>query len=141
MTPNMKEAKHIQAMIDRLGVPDIMLLFDRQIGLWSVCQVVRKEKNLLTFDSPNIYEIQPNLMFWIKNSEGKYRVPSEQDVSDVITIVQRAQITFDKGNDWLIDNIERREQEIHDENRKKQSEKIRSMAKPLKRHMKREGIL
>ena len=136
MLRNLAEANYVQAMIDKLGVKDVILVYDHGINLWGVAQVFKKPQTIITMDQAA--QTGANLMFWIKNNDGTYRVPSDQDVNDVIAIVTRAQVWFDKGSDKMIDIIEEEELKKHGENRRKQSERIRSFAKPMKKAIRKE---
>lgn len=136
MIRNIREANYVQSMIDKLGVPDVVLVYDHQLNMWGVCQVFKKPQTIITMDQA--VQQSANLMFWIKNNDGTYRVPGERDINDVVAIVTRAQVWFDKGSDHMIDVIEKAEKEQHDENRRKQSEKIRSYAPALKKAIRRE---
>lgn len=134
MIPNIREAKYVQSMIDRLGVPDVQLIYDHQVKMWMVAQMRKKENKILIFDQAIANE--PYILFWIKKNDGTYRVPQEQDINDIIAIVTRAQTWFEKGSDAMIDEIEKQEKIEYDKNRQKQSERIRSAAKPLKKLLK-----
>lgn len=138
MIKNLSEARRVQAMIDKLGVKDVVLMYDKEIHMWSVNQVFRKPSVILTMDPKNMHGLGATIMFWIKNNDGTYRVPSDQDVNDVIAIVTRAQTWFDKGSDAMLDEVEKAEKETYDKNRQKQSERILSFAKPLKKAIKKE---
>ncbi len=138
MIRNLSEAKYVQGMIDKLGVKDVVLMYDHQINMWSVNQVFKKPKTILTMDSANMHETGAMLMFWIKKEDGTYRVPSDQDVNDVIAIVTRAQKVFEKGSDWMIDQMESAEKDKYNKQRKAQSDRIRSFAKPMKKAIRTE---
>jgi hypothetical protein len=89
-------------------------------------------------DTPQSYATEPNLMFWIKTDDGHYRTPSDQDLSDIVVIVKRSEVWFDKGSDKMIDQIEAKEKADYDKRRQAQTDKIRSYAKPLKKAIRKE---
>ena len=134
--PGLREATKLNSDIRRLGIPDVELMYDSQIKMWAVCQVFKPSGKILLLDDPNHYETQPTIMFWVKDSAGRYRTPSDQDLSDIIVITKRALVWFDKGSDKMVDEMEKAEEKKHDDNRRKQSERIRSYAKPLKKLLK-----
>lgn len=139
--PGLREANRIMADIKRLGIKDVELMYDKQLKMWAVMQVLKPSGQILLLNDPGIYKTEPTIMFWIKNSEdGTYRTPSEQDLSDIVAIVSRSQKIFHKGSDWMIDQMESAEKATYEDNRKKQSEKIRSYAPRLKKAIK-EGNL
>lgn len=136
--PGLTEANRIMADVKRLGIQDVELMFDSQIQMWAVCQVFKPSGHILLMNTSASESTKPIIMFWIKTLEGTYRTPNEQDLSDIITITQRAQVTFDKGSDWMIDQMEAEEKVKYDYNRRKQSERILSYAKPLKKAIRKE---
>jgi hypothetical protein len=138
-TPGLHEANKIMAKLHRLGIHDVELMFDLRISMWAVFQVFKPSGKLLLVNSNDYYRTQPTLMWWIKDPlTHKYRVPSEQDLSDIIVTLNRARIVFDKGSDWLVDKAEEQERKDYEERKRKQSERIRSYAKPLKKYIRKE---
>jgi hypothetical protein len=137
-TNGLREANKIMADLKRLGIHDVELMWDRQIKMWAVMQVFKPSGNILLVGSRQYHDAKPNLMWWIKSPDGKFRLPSEQDLSDIIITVKRAQVWFDKGSDYMVDKIEAAEKDKYDKNRQAQSERIRSVAKPLKKAIRKE---
>lgn len=137
--PGLREANRIMTDLKRLGIHDVELMYDMQVNMWAVVQVFKPSGKILLMNNPHSYETQPVLLWWCKDSlTHKYRTPNDQDLSDVIITVKRAQVVFDKGSDWLVDQIEAKEQAQYDKNRQEQSERIRSFAKPMKKAIKKE---
>src|SRR6185437_15856119 len=102
--PGLREARQVEAMIERLGIQDIKLLFDPEIFMWGVYQVRKKAH---TFILPNGHEtFDQYLMWWCKDKDSKYRPPSERDVNDVVATVHRAQHWFRQGGDALADKLD-----------------------------------
>lgn len=133
MTP-----QQINAKIKQLGIHDVELMLDAQINMWAVVQVFKPSGKILVFGDPKTYETAPTIMWWCKKEDGTPRPPNEQDLHDIVMTVKRAQITFDKGSDWMVDKIEAEEKAKYDENRKRQSERIRSYAPKMKRAIRKE---
>lgn len=137
--PGLREANKLLADLKRLGIRDVEPMYDMQVHLWAIMQVFRPSGKILLINSNDYYRSQPTLMWWCRDSKTlKFRVPNDQDLSDIVITVKRAQVIFDKGSDWMVDTIERQEREQYDKNRQKQSERIRSIAKPLKKYFKKE---
>jgi hypothetical protein len=136
--PGLREANRIMADLKRLGIHDVELMFDKEVILWAAVQVFKPSGKILLMNDPKHYDTQPYILFWIRNDDMTYREPSDQDLSDIIAIVKRAQVWFDKGSDYMVDQIEAEEQYEYTKKREKQSEKIRSYAKPMKKAIKKE---
>lgn len=123
-----------------MGVRDVTLMFDPTItpqrgqqGMWAVVQSFKMPNTILTMDNQNMEKTESTLMFWCKTPEGTYRAPNIQDVGDVLAIVQRAQVTFRKGGDWLVDQAEKRESERKEELDQRHHERIRKNMEELKK--------
>lgn len=139
--PGLKEANKLLSDIKRLGIHDVEPMYDKDVlpdGMWAIVQVFRPSGKILLLNEPSSYETQPIVMFWCKDKDGKFRVPNDQDLSDIVVIVKRAQVWFDKGSDYMIDQIETKEKKTYDENRQKQSERIRSFAPSMKKAIRKE---
>lgn len=139
MVPGLEQAKYVQNKIRQAGIEDVQLFFDHGIGggMWVMCQVMKRGGILL----PKQYAqdgIKPHIMFYVKDNEGKFRLPSDQDIMDVIAIRQRAETTFAKGGDWLADQFDKQDAEKYQEGRQKLTERIKSVSKPLKAAVKKE---
>lgn len=136
--PGLREANSIMADLRRLGIYDVELMFDKEVILWAVVQVFKPSGKILLLNESSTYESQPQIMWWVRNDDMTYRDPSSRDLSDIVTTVKRAQVWFDKGSDKMIDEIEAQEKKTYDDNRKKQTERIKSFAKPMKKAIKKE---
>lgn len=139
--PNIAEAQAVQQKIHKAGVRDVTLMYDPTItpkhgpqGMWAVVQSFKMPSTILTMDNQNMTKTESTIMFWCKNAkDGTYRPPSDQDVGDVLSIVQRAQVTFRKGGDWLINQAEKREAERKEELDHRHHERIRKNMQELKK--------
>lgn len=134
------EAKYVQGRIRELGIRDVQLFFDPQMEMWSVCQVTGKSSSLIL---PQKYtkDIRPSIMFWIKDSMGRRRIPSDQDISDVIALRHRAEYVWDKEKrspGWLADQLEEADAEKDRKHREAFSDKIKAIAPDMKKAIKRE---
>lgn len=119
----LREAARVRDTIRRLGIQDVTLLYDSQIGMWAVCQVRQKDT---TFIMPNqLSSMGANIMWWCKDKDSKPRIPSERDVNDIIATVHRAQRWFEKP-DALADALDNQD-EI---NRIKTDLQIKERVKP-----------
>lgn len=135
MAYGLKEAKYVEAQLDRLGIRDIRLLWDNQAQLWAVCHVLGHAGILL----PDTYQdVKPQILFWVKDAMGRRRLPSDQDVSDVVALRQRAEVVWRKGEDWLADRLDEQSAEKDRKHRQKQHDMIHDIAKPMKKAIREE---
>jgi hypothetical protein len=131
----LKEAQYVQGKIRQAGIQDVQLFFDPQIKMWAVCQVMKHGGILL----PEKYlqdGIKPHIMFYIKDNEGRARLPSEQDISDIVVIATRAQTSFKKGGDWLADRFDDQSAEKDRKHQEKFKQKIHTIAPAMKKALK-----
>lgn len=143
MPPDNRKAQYVTEQIRRLGVQDVQLFYDHQVKLWAVCQVKKVTKSIITLDNPGSTEVQPMILWWVRTPQGNYREPSDQDVSDMIAIAQRAEITWRKSEsnpDWLDDQMLQAEQSKKEKRDYEQKERIKYIARTtnLKKHIQRE---
>lgn len=138
--PGLGAANSIMGKIKQIGIQDVEMMFDKDIQMWAVVQVFKPTGKIILLDKPEDYQSQPYILWWCKTPQGTYREPNDQDLHDVVVTVKRAAVVFDKGSDWMIDKIEAKEKADYDENRRKQSEKIRSIAPAMKKAIKKGDI-
>lgn len=136
MIPGIQEATLVENTLYRLGIRDVKLLFDGQLKMWAVCQVRKRPVVILTMDQKE--DLESSLMWWVKDASGKYRNPSEKDVSDVIATVHRAEVSFQKGGDWLADQLDAADAAKTTQQHDKMIETLHEVAKPLKKAIKKE---
>jgi hypothetical protein len=136
--PGLREAQAVQAEIDRLGVRDVKLFFDGEIGIWAVCQVTGNTSGFVTLDNPDGSRTNKSLMFYCKNDIGAYRPPNQNDVNDVIAVVRRAQETFKRGGDWFADKLDKQDEERRKKKEEQHKERVRPHMKRLKRAIREE---
>lgn len=137
--PGLSIATKINNDLKKIGIEDVELMFDTQIRMWAAVQVFKPSGRILLMNTEAYNDTKPIIMFWIKHNDGTARIPSHRDFTDIIAIVHRGRKIFEggpKAAEKMIDDIEAAEQKKYDDNRKKQSERIRSVAKPLKKLMK-----
>lgn len=137
MVPGLSEAKYVQEKIRQAGIQDIQLFFDPQAKIWAVCQV-QKHGGILLPDYYAQDDIRPHILFYCKNEVGAYRVPNDQDIIDVIATVQRSDVTFKQGGDWLADKLDEQDKQKYAEGRKKLTERVHSVSKPLQKAIREE---
>lgn len=138
IVPGHSEAVRINSDLLRLGIKDVELMYDKDIKMWAAVQTFKPSGSIVLMNTAEHYATEPNVMFWIKTNEGAYRTPSNQDLSDIMAIVQRAQVWFKEGSDKMVDKIEAKEKADYDQKRREQSERIRYYAKPLKKAIQKE---
>src|SRR5947207_4861537 len=89
-TPGAKAAQSIMNKLRSIGIHDIQLFHDDRIvpyGMWAVVQVQKRVSSLIL--PSNYKEAQPYIMWWIKTNDGRFRVPNDQDLHDIVVIVAR----------------------------------------------------
>lgn len=133
----LRAARKVQAAIKAHGIQDVDLFYDHEIKMWAVCQVTKKS-DVFVLETAKKH-VQPIIMWWVKNvSDGTYREPSEVDISDVIAVVQRAQKTWEKGGEWLADQLDAQDKAKDDAHKAKQAQRIKDIAPHLKKYIKKE---
>lgn len=138
MVPGLQEARMVQSTIKRLGIQDVELFWDAQLHMWGVYQVRKVNTGIVTLDNPDATRIEPLLMWWVKDNQGRYRAPGEQDINDVVATVHRAEYWFDKGGDALADALDEQDKKRREETDKKHSERIKPHVKALKKAIRKE---
>jgi hypothetical protein len=129
MIPDKDKALQVTNQIRHLGIKDIQLFYDRQVKLWAVCQIKQVAQSILTMDNISGTKVEPYILWWCRTyPDSKYRSPGEQDVSDVMAIVQRAQIAFQKSErnpNWLDDQLLEKERVKTEKHKKRQDDNLR----------------
>lgn len=131
------EARRVEGDIKRLGIQDVRLFYDEQLQMWSVCQVSGQVSSLIL---PQNYQhdARPLIMWWVKDALGRRRLPSDQDVNDVIAIAHRAEVVWDKGGDFLADKLDEHDRLRDEKHRRKQRDMVHSISKPMKNAIRKE---
>lgn len=140
MLPNNREAQYVINSLKRIGIKDVQLFYDLQTKLWAMCQVNQVPTTILTLDNASGSKIQPTILWWVRTPEGKYRPPGDKDISDMVAIAQRAQITWQKGGDWLDDKMLSDEKSKKEKRDYEQKENLKYMARHtnLRKHVRSE---
>jgi hypothetical protein len=134
----LSQSRMVQATIKRVGVQDVELFYDVGLGIWGVYQVRKINTGIITLDNLEGAKVEQLLMWYCTNKKGEYRPPDEQDIHNVIATVHRAEHWFKQGGDALADELEAQEDAKKAVKDKKISDKIQSIAKPLKKAIKKE---
>jgi hypothetical protein len=129
----LKEANYVEAKIKQLGIQDVQLLFDTQIGMWSVCQVQRHVTSLMLPQHYQQENVRPYIMWWVKDNNGRPRLPNDNDVNDIIVTTHRAHKIWEKKTDYLADKLDEQSAEKDRKHRQKQHEMIKSIAPDMKK--------
>ena len=131
----LSEAARVRDTIKRLGIQEVTLLYDSQVGMWAVCQVKHQDTPLIMPDQLNT--LGASIMWWCKDKDSKPRLPSEQDVNDVIATVHRAQHWFDNPGalENALDNQDKKKREATDAQIR---ERVQPHLKALKRAIREE---
>lgn len=140
MAFGVKEAQHVQGMLNKVA-PDVQLFFDDQVqphGIWVMCQVMKRSSSLILPSSYMQDGIKPYIMWYIKDVEGRARVPNERDVMDVIATRQRAEKIWEKGGDYLADKLDEQDAEKDARHRQKLKDKVHEIAPDMKKAIRKE---
>lgn len=126
-------ARYVQSKIKQLGIKDIEMFYDQELRMWAVCQVNKPSGQILLLRDTQI-DVQPQIMFWCKDSEGRYREPSDQDVHDIVIIVNRAKVIWDKEEKqpgWLADQLDAQDEAKDRKHHEKKTDLAKQTAKRL----------
>jgi len=136
--PGLADARSVQAEIKRLGIQDVELFWDGEIGVWCVVQVRRTNTGIVTMDDLSGSKAEPYLLFYCKNEIGGYRPPNSSDVQSVVAIVRESHHWWQKGGDAFADEAEARDAKRRHEKEAKQQERVKPHLKALKRAIREE---
>lgn len=140
--PGTKEAAYVQAKIEELGIQDVKLFYDAQIlprGMWVVCQVNKVSGRILLPDNYVQEDIKPYIMWYVKSTDGRFRFPSDRDISDIIATRQRAEKIWDKGGDFLADKLDEQSKEKDEKHNQAFKQKIKDISPAMKKAIKKEN--
>lgn len=139
--PGLNEAKTVESAILRAGIKDIKLFYDKTImpnGLWAMCQVNKNTSQILIPNSYNENKVEPTILWWCKDNEGRFRLPNENDINDVIVIVSQAGKTWEQGGDKLDDKFIEQDIKKQADYKQAQRDKIHSFAPDLQKAIRKE---
>lgn len=140
IAPGIKEASLINAQLERIGIHDVRLFFDKDIlprGMWAVVQIAKKTTNLLLPESYDQTDLQPYILWWVKDDTGHYRNPDDTDLMKIVTVVKRAPTIWNKG-EKRADKFDALDAEKDRKHREKFKQKIHDIAPAMKKAI-REG--
>ena len=137
MPPNVREAKQVQDSISAI-VQDVKLFYDHGKARWAVCQLTENAGGIILPIRDGMSSSRPTVMFFVQNRNGEYRIPGQQDISDVVALRRNADVAFQKGGDWVADQMESREADKDAKFKQSQTAMIADFAKPLKEAIKKE---
>lgn len=126
-------ARYVQGKIKQAGIKDVELFYDEQLRMWAVCQVNKPTGQILVLREAHV-DVQPQIMFWVKNAKGEYREPSDQDVRDIIIVTERAKVIWaeeEKHPGWLADQLDKQDAEKLESHNKNKQLMARDTAKRL----------
>lgn len=88
--PGASAASAVMSKLRQTSIQDVQLFYDPDVvpyGMWAVVQVQKRSHSLILPTNYNQDNIQPYIMWWCKTNDGHFRVPNEQDLSDIIAVV------------------------------------------------------
>lgn len=137
--PGAGAASSIMTHLERLGIKDIQLFFDKQIKMWAVVQVKYTSSSIWLPESYNSTEQEPYLLFWCKNDLGCFREPNIDDVAAIVKMVTQAPAIWAEG-EKRADKFDKQDEEKDRKHKERFHDRIHSIAKPMKKAIK-EGKL
>lgn len=141
--PGLQEAQYVQNKIRELGIQDVQLFFDEKVepnGMWVMCQVMNRTNRLIIPDNYAQDNIKPYIMWYIKTNDGHFRLPNENDISDVIATRTRAEKVWEKGGDWLADHLDDQSKEKDRKHHQKLKNTVHDIAPAMKQAIRKENL-
>jgi hypothetical protein len=129
-------AQYVQGKIKQLGVTDVEMYWDQEVGMWCVCQVFKPSGSILLLRGTTYKEQAPQIMWWVKTNDGTYRTPSDQDVHDIIVTRKRAEQIWEKGGDWLADQFDEQDKKRDEAHKQKLHDRVREVAPRVRKAIK-----
>lgn len=140
--PGQVQAVSIQSKFKQLGIQDVEFFYDETIvphGMWAVCQVNRPSGIILDLRG-DTGKVQPEIMWWCKTNDGHFRVPSEQDLHDIIVTVERSHKLWEKGGDWMADRLDEQDKARDEKHRQKLKDKVHKIAPAMKKAIRENNL-
>lgn len=139
MVPHVASAKSVEASIQAI-IPDIRLFFNHRIKRWVVAQVKKNPGGMLLPNTVGMPEAErPYTLYVVHDPKtGGYREPSAFDIQLAVKIGQFGREAIAKGGDWLIDQLDKREQAGREATDKKLRDQVHDIAPDLKRALRKE---
>ena len=106
--PGLSVVKRLEKKIKDAGINDVEFFYDDQIKMWAVCQLTGRTVSTVILTN-NPLPSRPFLMWWVKHNDGTFRMPSEEDVHNVIVSVTKAREIWNKPKDWLADQLDEKD--------------------------------
>lgn len=141
MAFGIEAAKMVQSDLNRVA-PDVKLFFDEQVqpqGIWVMCQVQKNTANLILPKSYMEGGIKPYILYYLKDEEGRPRLPDNRDVMNIIAIRSKAEKNWKNNGNDLADRLEEQDQQKDERHRQKQKDRIHAIAPAMKKAIKKEN--
>lgn len=135
MIPHVTEAREVEREINSV-IPDIKLFFNNRLNKWVVAQIKKNPGGLLlpqAGDMPSA--TKPYVLFKIEDQKGNYRPPAAMDARRAIEVGKFGNEAIAKGGDWLVDNIEAKEQANKAAADKRLADTVHAIAPTVRRAM------
>lgn len=137
--PGLQEAKAMQLQVKRLGIPDVVFMYDAPLKMWMVVQLKKSAHGMVVLENFAGDEREPWLLWYCKTDKSMYRPPNENDVNDIIATVHRAQKWLAPGGgDKLADELETQENIKKVNNAEQLKERLGPYIRPLKKAIRKE---
>ena len=140
VTPGLSAASHIMSKLKEIGIHDVQLFYDKNIqprGMWAVVQVRKRSSSILMPDSYAKGGIEPYIMWWCKTIDGHFRLPNDNDLTDIIKVATAAPKVW-ADPEKFADSIDEASAEKDRKHREKFRQKIHDIAPAMQKAIQKE---
>lgn len=139
--PGASAAAGIMSKLRSIGIGDVQLFYDADIkpnGMWAVVQVQNRTSSLILPSNYMENNVRPYILWWCKTNDGHFRLPNDQDLSDIVAVVQRAEVNWKNDGNDMADRLDQQAQKKDEDHQAKFKQKIKDIAPAMKRAVKKE---
>lgn len=140
--PGAAAAQSIMGKLANVGIHDVKLMYDKDIlpnGMWAVVQIQGRTSSLLLPESYDATNLQPYILWWVKNNEGRFREPNDEDLMNIITVVKRAPKIWEQGEKRAdhFDELDAKKDQAHQQRFK---DRIHDIAPAMKKALRKGNL-
>jgi hypothetical protein len=107
---------------------DLELHFDAQVRKWGVYQM---RSSHFVLSGPN----RPWLLFYIEDADGNFRLPDRRDFIRVVNTVNSSRVGWEKGGDWVADQLEAKAKAREDKLELAQQDRFSQASKAVRKSL------
>lgn len=137
--PGSGAANSIMSKLSSLGIHDVKLFYDDAIlpnGMWAVVQVQGQTRSLIMPESYT-QDLQPYILWWCKDKDARFRIPNDEDLMNIVTVVKRAPSIWNK-RERRADEFDEKDRKKDEKHQEKFKEKIHQVAPAMKKAIRKE---